>query len=143
MATTSNIVHFVEGLLYRRGFAHEDTRVLVRNQILLTGAVSILALGLGWRWEWLLDIAAGALLMTFNLYLLADFLQHVLLKNDGAVGGQLIRFYVRLIVTGVVLAALIIWAQASILALLLGLSTVVVTILIWGIQRMTGKPSTR
>ncbi len=143
MKTASEITHAVEALLYRRGFAHEDTRVLVRNQILLTGAICALSLVLGWFWGWLWDVAAGALLMTFNFYLMSDFLQHVLLKQDGAVSRQLFRLYGRLLLTGAALAMLIVWARASIPALLLGLSSVVVTILIWGIQRMTGKPSGR
>ena len=81
--------------------------------------------------------------MTFNFYLMSDFLQHVLLKQDGAVSRQLFRLYGRLLLTGVALAILIVWAKAQIVALLLGLSSVVVTILIWGIGRMTGKPSGR
>lgn len=138
---TSRITTKVEGFLYRRGFKHEDTRILVRNQILLTGTVCALALAGGWQYRWLYDIAAGALLMTFNFYLLAGFLGHVLLNQQGAVPNLLFRFYGRLILTGAVMAALIIWAGSSIPAMLLGLSTVMVTILIWAVTRMTGKPS--
>lgn len=133
----------IEGFLYRRGLTHEDTRHLVRNQIVLCAAVVALALAGGWQARWLYDVAAGALLMTLNFYLLAGFLQRVLLKQDGAVARQLLRFYGRLILTAAILVALVLWAGSSILALLLGLSTVVVTILIWGMSWMTGKPSKR
>ncbi len=131
----------VERWLLRRGFTHRDTRALVRNQIVLAGGLCALALGLAWRWRWLADVALGAALMTLNFYLLAGFLQRVLVHRDGAVPNLLVRFYGRLIATAAVLAALIVWAGASIPALLLGLSTGVATVLIWAFSRMTGKPS--
>jgi hypothetical protein len=114
---------------------------MVRNQIVLTGALCLLGLGLGWRWRWLADTALGAVLMTLNFYLLAGFLQRVLVHRDGAVPNLLVRFYGRLFVTALALAALVAWGGASIPALLLGLSTGVATVLIWGISRVTGKPS--
>lgn len=135
------ILTSIERQLLRRGFGHRETRMLVRDQLALTGALCALALALGWRWPWLLDTAAGALLASFNFYLLAGFLQRVQMNRDGAVTGLLLRFYGRLILTAVVMVGLITWAGASIPALLLGLSTGIATVLIWAISRMTGKPS--
>ncbi|WP_035252113.1 ATP synthase subunit I [Desulfocurvus vexinensis] len=135
------ILTSIERQLLRRGFSHRETRMLVRDQLALTGALCALALVLGWRWPWLLDAAAGALLASFNFYLLAGFLQRVLVNRDGAVANLLLRFYGRLILTAAVMVGLIAWAGASIPALLLGLSTGIATVLIWAISRVTGKPS--
>lgn len=92
----------------------------------------------GWALPKLYDFAAGALLATWNFYFLSGFVHRVLDKQRANVTGMLFRFYGRLILTGIALYALIALAGSSVIALLAGLSTVVVTVLIWALARMRG-----
>jgi len=129
----------IEAWLYRRGFAHAETRILVRNQLALTLLAVFAALAGGWAWPKLYDFGAGVLLATWNFYFLSKFVHRVLDKQRANVTGMLFRFYGRLILTGVALYALIAMAGSSVIALLAGLSTVVVTVLIWALSRVMGK----
>ena len=137
--TNIGIRNRIEAWLYRRGFEHEETRQVVRDQILLTLAACGLALVGGWLRRELFDFAAGALLVTWNFYSLTSFVQRILVKKQAPVMGMLIRFYGRLIVTGIALYALLVWAGSSAAALTAGLSTVVVILFVWGLSRMMGK----
>ncbi|WP_461209635.1 ATP synthase subunit I [Desulfocurvus sp. DL9XJH121] len=129
----------IEAALYRRGFENPDTRQLVRNQVLLTLAACLAALAGGWVIPQLLDFAAGTLLATWNFCSLASFVQRTLARKRAAVAGLLLRFYARLLFTGLALYALLVWAGSSAVALIAGLSTVVVTLFIWGASRMARK----
>lgn len=130
----------VEGYLYHRGFRVAGARRLVLIQTALAAGSCVAALVLGWTWPPALHFAAGTILATFNFYFLAKFV-HRLVGGDpfGAVPRQLLRFYGRLGATAVALYALIVHAGFSVFALLAGLSTVVVTMLVWGATQMTGK----
>lgn len=129
----------IEAWLFRHGFEDGPTRRMVLDQILLTLAACLAAVLGGWLWRGLADFAAGALLATWNFYSLASFVQRTLSRRRSAVAGMLLRFYGRLVATGFVLYALLAWAGASAAALVAGLSTVVVTLLIRGASRMMGK----
>lgn len=133
-----SILTKIEGGLYRRGFEHAETRILVRNQLALTLVVAAAAVLGGWAWPGLFDVAAGAFLATWNFYFLSKFVHRVLDKQRANVTGMLFRFYGRLILTGVALYALIVMCGSSVVFLLAGLSTVVVTVLIWALARMRG-----
>ncbi|BBD09634.1 ATP synthase subunit I [Desulfovibrio ferrophilus] len=135
----TRIIQKIEAGLYRRGFVHEETRILVRNQLALTLVVVLIGCIGGWAWPRLFDFAAGAVLASWNFYFLSKFVHRVLEKQQAAVTGMLFRFYGRLILTGVALYALIVMGGSSVIALLAGLSTVVVTVLIWAVTRMRGK----
>ena len=131
----------IEGFLYRRGFRVAGARRLVVIQAALAAGSCAVGLALGWAWPPALHFAVGALLATFNFYFLAKFAQRLLGGGDtfGAVPRQLLRFYGRVGITAVVLYVLIVHAGFSLVALLAGLSTVVVTMLIWGAAQMAGK----
>ncbi|MFK4764040.1 ATP synthase subunit I [Desulfobaculum sp. SPO524] len=129
----------VEARLYRMGYTLRDVRILVRNQLYLATGSVVIAACLGWMYPWLFDFAAGAVLITLNFSSLTQFVQHLVHKRDGAVARLLFRFYGRLFLTGLALFALIVWGNAVVAALLAGLSTVVVTILIWGAAQVIGK----
>lgn len=137
--TPMEILHRIESELYHRGFTHEGTRQMVRDQVALTGVAIALAFVLGWVFDGLFSLAAGAALATFNFWFLAKFVQRVILKKHGSVAGLLAQFYGRLFLTGLVLYGLLVPAEASAIGILVGLSTVVVTIFIWGVSRMMGK----
>ncbi len=124
----------IESFLHRRGFTHPDVRSLVRNQLYLTAGTCLLAalLSIGFA-QWALGLAAGAVLITFNFWSLAKFGQHLAYMRKGAVVSLLVRFYGRLILSGLAIYGLIVWGQCSIYALLAGLSTVVVNAIFWGV----------
>lgn len=135
----TEILQKIESALYHRGFTHEGTRHMVRNQIVMTGGTFILALMLGWFLGGLFSLAAGAALATFNFWFLAKFVQLVIFKKQDSVAGLLAQFYGRLFLTGLALYVLLVPLEASAIGILIGLSTVVVTMFIWGVSQMMGK----
>jgi hypothetical protein len=115
-----------------------EVRRLVQNQIY----ISLLCLPLFGTWKWFPwggDLAAGVLLGTLNFYALANVVQQLVLVQKGAVTAQLISFYGRLILTALALFGLIVWKHSSVTALLVGLSSVIANILIWGAFHYLGK----
>ena len=131
----------VETLLYKRGFKAPEIRQLVRNQLYILAVSCFAAVGLGWFSPEFLYFAMGTLLVTFNFYSLAKFVQQLVLfkSTRKAVLELLLRFYGRLFLTGLILFVLIAWVGVSAVALLAGLSTVVVTIFLWGGSRFIGQ----
>ncbi|EPR40845.1 ATP synthase I chain [Desulfovibrio sp. X2] len=131
-----SIRHHVESALYKRGFRQADVRRLVAMQILLAAVLSLLFAVTG---MWGLAFAAGALIVTVNFYCLAGFAQVAVKVRQGAVGAQIMRFYLRLGLTGVALYGLIVWLRVPLSGLLAGLTTVVATALVWGATRVAGQ----
>ncbi len=83
--------------------------------------------------EWALAFAAGAAVATFNFWALARVVQRLVYVQRGAVLTLLLIFYGKLILSGIALYLLIgVW-QVPVWSLVLGLSTVVVTITAWGL----------
>jgi hypothetical protein len=129
----------VEKGLYRRGYVHPDVRQLVRNQIYIMAASLLIGGLLAPVVPAALHFAAGTVLVSLNFFSLARFAQGITRTQHGAVVALLARFYGRLILTGAVLFALIVWAHAPLVALLAGISTVVVNAVYWGITRHSGQ----
>lgn len=124
----------IESFLAHRGFYLYDVRTLVRNQLylLFLGCVAMFLSGLN---PWLTAFASGTALVTMNFWLLAKGLQGVMQVQEGAVAVSLLRFYGRMILTGLLLYGLIVWGGLPVPALLAGLSTVIINILSWGVFR--------
>ncbi|MEF8822626.1 MAG: ATP synthase subunit I [Desulfohalobiaceae bacterium] len=76
--------------------------------------------------------AVGALLVSFNLLVLARLLPQLVFEQTGAVFALLVSFYLRLAFTGGVLFAAIYIVQLNALGLLLGLSTILASFIAWG-----------
>lgn len=133
----TTLTHGIEKTLYARGFTAEPVRKLMRNQILLVLASMPLLLLIPVVGQWPVDFVAGALIVTYNLYSLARFVQQLVLKSytRALLFSLLGRFYGRLLLTGLTLFVLIRWGQASVPALVAGLSTVAATITIWGLAQ--------
>jgi len=87
------------------------------------------------------DYFAGVVLATVNFLALARIIQELVYLRKGAVSVQLFSFYCRLIITAGVLFLLISYAKSSVPALLVGLSTVLINILLWGMSQLLGKKS--
>ncbi len=116
--------------LFQRGFHLETVRVFLRIQFWLA---TILPLGLlGIDCSLARDFLTGAWLAMINFYFLARLTQQLVFVRKGATAALLFSFYFRLLLTALVLAGLIVWLRASVIALLFGLSTVVMSILLWG-----------
>lgn len=130
----STLVTSFDRMLFRRGFVNPDIRMLVRNQILLAGFSTVFCLAVlgfsAWAWSY----GAGAVLATLNFWFLAGFGVRITSQPNRteAVLATLTRFYLRLGLTGAVLYALIVWAGARPVALLTGVSIIVVNFLCWG-----------
>jgi hypothetical protein len=121
----------IEAWLYRRGFVIQGVRGLVKCQLYVSLMSSVGALILAPSWGG--GFAAGALLMTLNFIFLARVIQELVYVRRGAVTALLFGFYLRLFMTGAALYLLIVWVGVSAVALLAGLTTVVVTILMWSV----------
>ncbi|MBT8763107.1 ATP synthase subunit I [Desulfohalobiaceae bacterium Ax17] len=121
----------IEGFFYKRGVEIPEIRTLLRNQIYLTWTGIVIALIFGLT-SWAFEFIVGALLGGLNFYALAKIIQQLIFVRRGAVVALLVSFYFRLLFTGVLLYAVIVFFKANIVALLSGLSVVIVNILIFG-----------
>ncbi len=121
----------IEAFLYGRGLVLHQVRVLVRNQIYLSvlGAVLVLIFFSG---SVITGFVTGALLGTFNFYFLAKLIQELVHIKKGAVTPLLFSFYVRLGLTGLILFVSIVYWNANVFSLLIGLSVVLLNVLIFG-----------
>lgn len=133
----------LDRLLAQAGFHHPDGRALVRDQIVMAFVTSLTALTLSGLADWGLAYACGALLITVNFWWLVRFAQGLLSSTAGAVGGAFFRFFVRLGITGAGLYAMIVAAGWPVWAILTGMSTVMVTILVWGALKRAGSNSAK
>lgn len=134
MPLTSRINAKVEVFLARRGFLLEEARALVRNQIYLAG-LALLCMVFSGMHPWASAMFAGTVLISVNFWFLAKGLQGIVHAGESAVALSLVRFFVRMILTGAILFGLIVWGGLPVPALLAGLSTVLINNLCWGIFR--------
>lgn len=128
----------IEAGLFKRGFTNADVRGLVAVQIIVCLGVCCLAAVAGWFQPQAWHFAVGTVLVTLNLYSMAKYAQRLVIQRSGAVIRLLAGFYARLALTAVALYVLIIVLNVSVTALLAGLTTVVATIVLWGVGRSRG-----
>lgn len=128
----------IEQYLYNHGFRASGVREITRNQLYVTGAFVILSLLLLPFTFLPLHAAFGAVIITFNFIALAKFAQHIVSfqYDRRLLFKMLFRFYGRLLLTGIVLFILLAWMKVSVVALLIGLSTVPAVIVVWGGTRI-------
>jgi hypothetical protein len=87
------------------------------------------------------DFAAGVLLGTINFLALARIIQELVYVQKGAVAVQMFSFYGRLALTAAVFYVLVVMQGSSAAWLLVGFSTVLINILLWGMTQILGKTS--
>lgn len=127
----------IERRLYDWGFHVPEVRELALRQIyMLMATVPCALMG-----KTGLDIAVGVLLGTMNFLALGKIVQELIFMQKGAVLIQLFSFYGRLVLTALAFYLLIAFTGASAIMLLLGMSTVVLNILLWGMAQFLGKTS--
>ncbi|SDB26977.1 ATP synthase I chain [Desulfonatronum thiosulfatophilum] len=129
-----NINLRIEKILHRQGFFLHDFRTLLRNQIYLLFLAFVIMLLAGFH-PAALAFASGTALVTVNFWFLAKGLQSLTRQQEGLMALSLIRFYGRMILTGFILFALIVWSGLPVAALVAGLTTVIINILFWGVFR--------
>jgi len=127
----------IERALYRQGFHVPEVRALALKQVLiLLASVPVVVLGGAGQ-----DFFFGVFLGTLNFLGLARIAQDLVYLHKGAVAVQLFSFYGRLVLTAGALYVLIVYRDSSIGWLLIGVSTVLVNILLWGRTQFLGKTS--
>lgn len=127
----------IERRLYDWGFHVPEVRGLALRQIyMLMATVPCALMG-----KTGLDIAVGVLLGAMNFLALGKIVQELIFMQKGAVLIQLFSFYGRLVLTALAFYLLIAFTGASAIMLLLGMSTVVLNILLWGMAQFLGKTS--
>lgn len=133
------LVQKIDAMLYRRGFALGDARRLMRNQILLAAASSVVAVVATGFSNWGFSYAAGTLIISINFWWLTKAAQELVQVKHGAMFTLLTLFYGRLLLTGAAIALLVAWLGASAFGLLAGLSTVVANAALWGVLQIRHK----
>lgn len=115
---------------------HEPAvRWMMAVQMVLLGGGSILLLWVKGG-AWFFPYAVGGLLSTFNFMVLARILPALILSGDtkASVVSLLVSFYSRLLLTGIILVIGIVFLKFEIAPLVLGLSTIVATMVSWIIK---------
>jgi hypothetical protein len=127
----------IERFLYARGFHVPEVRKMALRQIYFLCA-AIPALAFGWKG---VDLATGVLLGTLNFLALGKLIQELVYLQKSAVIVQIFSFYGRLLLTALAFYVLIVHVGASGVWLLVGFSTVLINILLWGMSQFLGKTS--
>ena len=127
----------IDRWLYRRGFREKQVRMLLRRHLYL----ATVTIPLSWLVspDWGVSFTVGAILSVFNFYALARIVQEVVFVPKGGVTSLLVGFYMRLLLTGVVLFVMIGPLRSEIVPLLLGLSIVVLNIFLFGAAQVSKK----
>ncbi len=110
----------------------EDINWMIRTQffVIILGSLIFFFLGK----FYLASFLVGALLVTLNFLILARKLPFLIKTQKGSVFSLLVSFYFRLLFTGVVLFFCIAVVKFPVLSLLIGLSTVIITIMLWALR---------
>lgn len=129
------ILRIIDRFLYARGFVQDDIRSLMRSQLLLSLALALGLLGVTLGSPWAQAFLAGALIITLNFWALAHVVQQLVYVRKGAIFTLLVIFYGKLLISGVLLYLVLgVW-HLPVWGLVAGLSTVVVSIIAWGLSR--------
>jgi hypothetical protein len=127
----------IERVLYARGFHVPEVRKMASRQLyILLGVLP--ALAFGWKG---VDLVTGVLLGTLNFLALAKLIQELVYLQKSAVVVQIFSFYGRMMITALAFYVLIAHLDSSGVWLLMGFSTVLINILLWGMSQFLGKTS--
>ena len=131
----------IEKHLYSKGFRLPDIRSILRIQIQLCGITILAAILTVWFSMWPITFAIGAVIATYSFFSVAKFIQQIILReyDKSMLWGMLFRFYGRLIMVGLVVAGLIVKVHVPMMALVAGLATSMVTMLIWMLMKHDGR----
>ena len=131
------LIHRLDALLWRRGFHRPEVRLAMRNELLFSVPLLFAGLCLLPLTSWLVWFAAGALLVAWNFYGLARFIQGLSLAaySQAMLIGMLARSNLRLVFSAVFLYVLLVWLEASVWAVVAGITgamgLLAATALVW------------
>ena len=130
------LIHQLDALLWQRGFHNPVVRLVMRNELLFSVSLLILGICLLPLTSWLLWFSAGALLIAWNFYGLARFIQGISLTySQSLLIRMLVRSNLRLVFSAVFLYGIFVWFEASVWAVVAGITGAVtllaVTALVW------------
>ena len=108
-------------------------RLKINNGVILALLVAISGLVAGTRFS--LSVLCGGLLAIGNFHVLYSTLRRAFLSPTSASGASTVvvfKYYIRLILTGIAIFLLLKFGKINPLGLLLGLSTVVINLVLFG-----------
>lgn len=141
MALFAALCRPVESRLYKTGITLPTVRRLLSIQILVAGTALLVGAPLAGITLWPLLFGTGAAIAAFSLWQITRFAQaHLQQQFSLALGVRLLLgFTIKLAVLSIVLFVLIVQLGAPVVPLLLGLTTTVAGIAIWGIAGLSRK----
>ena len=118
------LIHRIDALLWRRGFHRPEVRLAMRNELLFSVTLLLLGVCLLPLTSWLLWFAAGALLIAWNFYGLARFIQGLTLSTYSRtlLVSLLVRSNLRLVLSALFLYGILVWFEASAWAVTAGIT---------------------
>ena len=137
-----SLLQRTEQWLYTRGFSAPLVRHLLRTQVVLAGGSLILGVALAVFTLWPLMFSIGAAIALYNFWFIARFVQANICEQYSPLMALRLAggFSFRLLATGCVLFALIVWLRVPVVPLLAGLTSLVAGIALWGFSRLPRKP---
>jgi len=129
----------LEQLLYRSGFAHTDTRIIVRNQIYVSLGTSLVIVLVTFLSRWSFAFAAGALLALVNFWTLARVAQNVVHSPKGGPFVLFVIFMVKMTLSGLALWWLIGVERVPHWGLISGIGTVPLNLTVSGLIQLGHK----
>ena len=114
----------LDALLRRLGFHRPEVRLVMRNEALFSVSLLIIGICLLPLTSWILWFAAGALLIAWNFYGLARFIQGLSLAaySQALLLGMLVRSHLRLVFSALFLYGILVWLEASVWAVVAGIT---------------------
>ena len=119
-----------ENWLCRRGIHNPQAQWLILFQAVCSMAGTVLVLGSGRGWVGL-GFGTGALLATVNFFVLARLVPQLIEESKGSIVALVASFYLRLLLAALVLFLAIVGLGLPPVAVLAGLSTILVTFMVW------------
>jgi hypothetical protein len=120
----------IEAWLNRRGIDHPQAQWMVEFQVAAAVAAWIGIVLCGWVQSGM-GFGVGALLATMNFCVLARIVPQLIQEQKGSILAVLASFYLRLLLTAVVLFLALVPAGLPPISVLAGLSTILVTFMVW------------
>jgi hypothetical protein len=118
------LIRQLDALLRHLGFHRPEVRLVMRNALLFSVSLLLIGLCLLPLTSWLLWFAAGALLIAWNFYGLARFIQGLSLTaySQAMLIGMLLRSNLRLVFSALFLYGILVWLEASVWAVVAGIT---------------------
>lgn len=141
MIHADDILRNLDKRLYKMGFAVPTVRRFLGTQLLITAAGLLAGVLIFWLTLWPLLFGIGAAITTYSLWHISRFAQVAIqLQFSAALAVRLfLGFTLRLALISIVLFVLVVLLRAPVVPLLLGLTSTVISISLWGISRFSRK----